>query len=315
MPIEIVSTNRADKRMAFALERAGVDKLGPKGRPVSIILGDRKEMLLAAVERAATHRLVHVAGGETFIGMRGSPDHLYRNAITQLSEFHFVANDHAAKNVISMGVPWHHVHVTGLPSLDELVLDAQARWVQALTSRVPRVLLAYHPDPQVSEVKSGDEITRIVAALWHYGRPVLVSMPNSDANSATVCNVLYWALKKNAHWSAIQPFGSNETPGEYRDAAMREAFATYELGVGNSSAFRIEASIYGMPVVEVGHRQAGRLLPHNVLTLPGETDVLALHAAFVRQAGFPHASHPLWANPNGRACERILALLKRLFDC
>lgn len=314
MPIEIVSTNRADKRMAFALERAGVAELNPKGRPVAIILGDRKEMLLAAVERVATHRLVHVAGGETFTGMRGSPDHLYRNAITQLSEFHFVANDHAAKNVISMGVPWHLVNVTGLPSLDELMLDAQARGLQARTDRVQRVLLAYHPDPQVPEVASGDEITRIVAALEHYGHPVLVSMPNADANSATVCNVLYWALKKNAHWTAVQPF-HNETPGEYRDATMREAFATYELGVGNSSAFRIEASIYGMPVVEVGHRQAGRLLPHNVLVMPGETDVLELRAAFVRQAGFPYASHPLWAHPNGQACQRILMLLKRLLDC
>lgn len=289
--------------MAEALREAGLDQLNPIGKPVSVLLGDRKEMLLAALERKAARRLVHIAGGETFYGMQGSPDHAYRNAISHLSDLHCVANDHARINLQEMGIPYNKIHVTGLPSLDALMRDAQAR--PANVKREARVILAYHPDPQLPVEHAGDELARIIEALEALGLPVLVSGCNDDGNWRVVAELLLNALSRNADtWEAMPPNASRALA--YHESRMRNAYTTYALGVGNSSAFRIEASIYGLPVVEVGSRQLGRLLPRNIRCAPTAASSLQMLALFKHQIGMQFEPHPLWAHSDGAASKAIV---------
>ena len=124
--MQVLSTHPSDHRGTNALKRALADIEAPGW---AIAYGDRKDMLEAVLE--AHYRgvkIVHVGAGETnHWNNMTHPDHKTRDAISMLSEHLCVANFDAAWNAADIGfvvdedVDWKRVHITGCPSLDEIV--------------------------------------------------------------------------------------------------------------------------------------------------------------------------------------------------
>lgn len=116
--MNVLSTHPSDKRGTDALKRAlaDIEALG-----WCVAFGDRPDMLKAALdERYKGKKIVHVGGGETIhYQPHAHPDHWTRDAISMISSLHFVANNWAAAALREIGVK--NVHVTGCPSLDEIV--------------------------------------------------------------------------------------------------------------------------------------------------------------------------------------------------
>jgi UDP-N-acetylglucosamine 2-epimerase len=300
---KIISTNRADYAMAEPLRAAGLEDLD-LSVPVTVVLGDRVEMLHAATDAVQRgDKLVHIGGGETMRASRQFPDHMFRNAISQLSDLHCVANTTAVLNLGDIGIGFGSVINTGLPSLDRLVAYMEHNRNVVRPKRLEAVFVAFHPYPQLPLEYTMREALAMLDGVAATGWKVLVSRPNMDKHGLYLFD-LYQQYCKRAGWELM--------PQGYNEHEMLRIYETFACAVGNSSALRIEASALGLPVVEIGNRQSGRVLPASVMplltpTAPAVRDTILRWSDKAFEPGSP------WANVYGRAAQEIVAVVAKRF--
>jgi GDP/UDP-N,N'-diacetylbacillosamine 2-epimerase (hydrolysing) len=275
-----------------------VDALNEIKPDLVLLLGDRGEMLAGAL--AAIHLNIHIAhihGGER----SGSVDEPIRHAISKLSHFHFTATKDAQDRLVRMGEPPERIFVTGAPGLDGIEkLACLARKTlmteMGLDLQAPVALMVYHPVLQ--EVRSAEEgVLLILNALRAQGVQVVALMPNSDAGSDQIRNV----LKTRA----------NEPGVRVVTHFPRERFiswiAAVDLMIGNSSAGIIEAASFGTSVINIGSRQ--NLRERNTNTIDSSVDAIAIESAVaLALAHGPHLRKNIYGD--GHASRRIVDLLK-----
>jgi GDP/UDP-N,N'-diacetylbacillosamine 2-epimerase (hydrolysing) len=272
---------------------------------IVIVLGDRGEMLAGAI--AAVHLnlpVAHVHGGE----VSGTVDELVRHAISKLSHVHFPATEDAAERLRRMGERPDHIHVVGASGLDYLsrfdpVPDAEMKSELGLDLKQPFVIFTQHP-VTTEMTQAGRQMELSLEALQESGVQVLATYPNSDAGGRAMIEVLErW---RDRPWLHVFP-----NLGQRRFAtALSRATAM----VGNSSSGIIEAPFFGLPVVNIGSRQAGRLRADNVLDVDHDREAIrAAVRCALRDEAFKaraRAGH----NPygDGHAGERIVEVLASL---
>ena len=276
---------------------AFVDILETEKPDIVLVLGDRGEMLAAAV--AAIHLNVpvaHIHGGER----SGTVDEAVRHAITKLSHIHFVATLEARDRLIALGERADCVHVSGAPGLDGLA-DADLRDRSAVFGDMgfdlarPIALLLFHPvlqEAAEAERKTRAVLDGLTAAQWQ----AVVLMPNADAGSERI-RALFEAednpdLKKFVHLPR---------------ARFIEVMAAADAMVGNSSSGIIEAASFGTPVLNLGTRQNLRERNANVTDMPEDA---AQIAAYLRDVPKRHRLAPANVYGDGQAGARIVAQLK-----
>ncbi len=233
---------------------------------VCVLLGDRFETLAAAVAAAtAGIPIAHLHGGEI---TTGAIDNQFRYAITALANLHCVATPLARERLLAMGEAPDTVVRTGAPGLDfvrsfepapreAFVRDA------GLTGDDPFLLVTLH-STTIATDDPAEHAHALGTALESVGMPCLVTAANQDPGGVEINRVLRDASDRNG-WRFVEALG----PGLYHQA-MNHASAM----VGNSSSGIIEAASFGLPVVNIGDRQAGRERSGNVLDCPPEADAI-----------------------------------------
>jgi UDP-hydrolysing UDP-N-acetyl-D-glucosamine 2-epimerase len=286
---------RAVRGFAEAFAQARPDLL--------LVLGDRVEMLAAAV--AALPLLVpvaHVHGGES---TEGAIDEQARHAITKLAHLHFAAAEPFAARLRQMGEePWR-VHRSGAPGLDRfrtlrpLSRDEVAGRVGLPLLR-PTLLVTFHP-ATLAGTGAGAEAAALAAALAHVDASVVVTYPGADSAYAEVIRIFERFAEERPKVRLTPSLGD-----DVYASLLREA----DLMVGNSSSGIIEAPSFGLPVVNIGDRQRGRLRAENVVDVaPCESAILA----GIQRGLAPEFRASLRGKPNpygdGHAAERIVRVL------
>lgn len=224
---------------------------------IIVVLGDRYETLAAALAAAACGvPLVHIHGGEI---STGAIDNQFRYAITALANLHCVATETARHRLIAMGESPETVILTGAPGLDQLdetdpfsreTLNKQT----GLTGDDPFLLATLHPTT-LDQSDPAQQATELVRALRDSKMPCLITAANQDPAGRAINAVMRTACESNG-WAFSESLG----PSLYR-SAMQSAAAM----VGNSSSGIIEAASFGLPIVNIGDRQAGRERSGNVI--------------------------------------------------
>lgn len=255
---EIAGSDPLSLGRASGAIAAGVsDVLGTQGVDMLVLLGDRWE-LLAAASAALLHGvpIAHLHGGET---TEGAIDERIRHSVTKLSDLHLCATTDSARRIRHLGEePWRIV-VTGAPGLDRMravePLDDQ-RLSEILGREVVRPfgVVVYHP-PTVDRAAVATRARAVYDAAAEAFGSVLALFPGADPGSDDVIAELERARERHPHLSVARNLG-----GDYL-AVVQAA----DVLVGNSSSGIIEAASLGVPVVDVGDRQRGRLRPRNVL--------------------------------------------------
>jgi UDP-hydrolysing UDP-N-acetyl-D-glucosamine 2-epimerase len=236
------------------------------------VLGDRWE-LLAVVTAASLLRIpvAHHSGGDI---TQGSADNQTRYALTCLSHLHLVALPEHRERLLRMGEePWR-VTTTGEPALTELgeysraVPDVHRRL--GLNPGEPFVLATFHPT-SFDPLKPEEQIDRFLQALDAVPDRIVLTAPNPDADSDLF-------FRKSKAWASSRDrVRFHESLGvEAYYAAMNAA----RFMIGNSSSGLWEAPSFGLPVVNVGPRQQGRVHGENVVHAP--LDLPAIAAAVAR---------------------------------
>jgi UDP-2,4-diacetamido-2,4,6-trideoxy-beta-L-idose 2-epimerase len=271
-----------------------------------VILGDRFEALAAA---QAAHFLgipiAHLHGGEI---TQGANDDATRHAITKLAHIHGVSTEQHRQRVIQMGEAPHAVHCVGAFGLDAIrrtPLMSRTDLLAALgfDPTLALSVLTYHPATLGSEDGLGTLKNIFEALQTHPQLQVLVTYPNADEGNAAIIEAIN--LEAMRYPLRVKAFASLGMV-KYLSALQHAAFV-----VGNSSSGLIEAPSFGIPTINVGVRQRGRLQPASVIHT--ETDTFSLGNAITQalSSDFSEFCRSV-VNPygDGHAAQKMLAVLQ-----
>jgi UDP-hydrolysing UDP-N-acetyl-D-glucosamine 2-epimerase len=300
----VASDAPADVAAAAGAGVAGFARAFARGRPdLIVLLGDRLEMLSAAVAALPLAiPVAHLHGGEL---TRGAIDEQARHAITKLAHLHFPAAEPYARRILQMGEePWR-VRCCGAPGLDRLArLPSLPRAELArkigLPLRRPTLIVTFHPvtlEPDAAAFHSEE----LAAALETMGGDVVITYPGADAAHQTVIRRMEALAAKRPGTRMVPALGD-----DCYGSLLREA----DVMVGNSSSGLIEAPSFGLPVVNVGIRQEGRLRAANVIDVGYGREEIAGGIRRALEPGFRESLRGL-VNPygDGHAAPRIAKVL------
>ena len=295
-PAVVRSMARALQEFGAAFARMRPDLL--------VVLGDRYEMQPAALAALPFQiPVAHIHGGEV---TEGAIDEPLRHCITKLSHLHFAATPAYAQRIVQMGEePWR-VHCTGALGLDAVVAmepmtREQLRSDCGIDLPEEFLLVVYHP-ATLAEMPPDAQFAHLSRALEKMAMPVLMIGPNADTGGRLLLERMRdFVLTRN--WARMV----ENLPSRAYLSAMRLATAM----VGNSSSGIIETGVFGLPVVNIGTRQAGRVRGPNVLDVACDADaiLIALRRAVGREfrESLRGKKHPYG---RGDAAPRILRVLR-----
>ncbi len=283
---------------------AGFARAFARGRPELVVLfGDRVEMLAAAVAALVLAiPVAHLHGGEI---TEGAIDEQARHALTKLAHLHFPAVEVYARRILQMGEePWR-VHCVGAPGLDRFARPPALERAElarriGLPLRRPTLLVTFHP-VTLEPGTAGAHAEELAAALASVEGDVVITYPGADAAYETVIRRLEALAAARPGTRMVSALGEDGY-----GALLREA----DVMVGNSSSGLIEAPTFGLPVVNVGIRQQGRVRAANVIDVGHGREEIAAGIRRALEPGFRESLRGL-ANPygDGRAAPRIAEVL------
>lgn len=238
--------------MAEALEGIGPDML--------IILGDRFEMLATATAALMLHiPIVHIAGGEI---SEGAVDDSIRHAITKMASLHLTATEPYRRRVIAMGEAPERVVNTGAIGVYNILhepLMPREALEESIGFSLPEgsLLVTYHP----ATLDEGDVAGRCGALLEALDRfpasHLLITYPNNDSRGRVIIDIIEDYARKNPERVRVIP-----SLGKLR---YLSALRCVSAVVGNSSSGIVEVPSMGIPTVDIGIRQRGRLCSESVI--------------------------------------------------
>jgi UDP-N-acetylglucosamine 2-epimerase (non-hydrolysing)/GDP/UDP-N,N'-diacetylbacillosamine 2-epimerase (hydrolysing) len=237
---------------------------------IVLVLGDRDEPLAAGL--AAAHMnvpLAHIHGGDAAKG--ATIDESIRHALTKFAHLHFPVTERSAERIRRLGEePWR-IDVVGAPGLDDVLAGRYATPTElaeeyGIAPDEPTIVVLQHPLTKAPE-RAGEQMHETLDAVAAFDAQTVCIYPNADAG-------------REAMVAAIESRADELGLHTFRNLPRRHFLALLETAdvlVGNSSSGLIEAPSFGLPVVDVGPRQAERERADN--TIDAEHDAEAIEAA------------------------------------
>ena len=233
---------------------------------VVVTIADRFETIATSI--AASYQnipLAHIQGGE----VTGNIDEKVRHANTKLADIHLVSNEDAKRRVIKMGEDPNYVFNVGCPSIDlakEILnnpildfdpIEKYGGVGAEIDYKKGYLIVMQHPVTTEYE-KAREHVLETLKAVYGLDIPTFWFWPNVDAGSdGTSRGIRQFREKYNP--KNIR-FMKNMEPQDF----LKLVYNSLCL-VGNSSVGIRECSFLGVPVVNIGDRQEGRMRGKNVL--------------------------------------------------
>lgn len=227
---------------------------------VLVILGDRYEMLaIASAAEVMRIPIVHIAGGEI---SEGAIDDSIRHAITKLSSLHLTATDAYRRRVIQMGESPSNVINTGALGVynirhEQLMTKKELEESIGFELGENAMLVTYHP-ATLDDARVRDRCAALLAALDRFPESkVIITYPNNDTGSEAIISQLEeYARKHPRRVCLVKSLGKKRYL-----SALKYVGAV----VGNSSSGIVEVPSMGIPTVNIGIRQKGRISARSVI--------------------------------------------------
>ena len=235
-----------------------------------VILGDRYEMLAIAISAGNTHTpIFHLCGGDT---TEGALDEWIRHSITKMSYLHFPSNTESCKRIIQLGEDPERVFNYGSTSIDNIIKLASMPKSDALKSigieECRYAVCTYHP----VTMDNGDVdemVQNFLEAIKHTPEiEFIVTKSNADQGGAHINKLLDAAQEK------IKNLHVYTSLGVVRYLSLMKSA---EFVLGNSSSGIIETPAFGIPTINIGDRQRGRLQSESIINC--STDSESIEAA------------------------------------
>jgi UDP-N-acetylglucosamine 2-epimerase (non-hydrolysing) len=284
---------------------AGVAEALDRIQPAAcVVLGDRWELLYAVPPMVLLGvPLVHLHGGEV---TEGAIDDRVRHAVSKLADLHCVSTERAAARLRQLGEPADRVVVTGAPALDQVAAvepadDDRLAAILGWPPIRPLALVTYHP-VTAGGPDPGLGASAVLAAVAATTGSAIVTHPGLDRGREAVLAAI---AASTAAWPELVEVAA--LGGDYLPV-----LAAADVVVGNSSSGIFEAATFGVPVVNVGDRQRGRVSSGNVLdAADGQPAVEAAIRIALSPEFREHARTSLNLYGDGHAAPRIVEVVRR----
>jgi UDP-hydrolysing UDP-N-acetyl-D-glucosamine 2-epimerase len=268
-----------------------------------LVLGDRYE-ILAAVQAALIARtpVAHMGGGDV---TEGAFDEAIRHSITKMSHLHFVSNADAARRIRQLGENPGHIYNVGSTALDRIRLFNLLPRTEffakiGMSEHKDLFVITYHP--ATLEENSVGQCGQLLDALDALGPEtgLLFTGVNADPGGRSVESMIAAFVAAHGNAKLFSALGSSLYFSALKYAAVV---------VGNSSSGLYEAPSFGVPTVNIGDRQKGRLRAASVVDCPPDRHAILDAINRARRLDCSGAVNPYG---DGHASERIVAALERL---
>ena len=236
-----------------------------------LVIGDRLDMFPAASAAVPFNLpLAHLHGGEVTLG---ALDDRLRHAISKLAHVHCVASKSARDCLLAMGEHPDRITLTGAPGLDTLraapEMDQKAFAQRIGMTKIDGLrLVTVHPETNAADPLA--PLQAVLDALADTPGPALFTAPNSDPGGEAIRAQIQVQCSQHEDWHFVETLGGLLFANALRHASMM---------IGNSSSGILEAGLFGLPVIDVGDRQAGRESAPSVQHVPATREAVtaALH--------------------------------------
>ena len=253
---------------SMAVELSGIADAYEELRPdLIVLLGDRYEMLIAATA-ALVYKIpiAHIHGGEI---TEGAFDDAIRHAITKMSHLHFTSTEEYRRRVIQLGEQpdrVFNVGSLGVENIKKMTLMSKDEIEKSLGFELNKktVIATYHP---VTLTKGNNriEMDEFLTALDEEKNiRILFTMPNSDTGGEYISEKINEFVARNKERAiAFISLGVKR----YLSAMSHVAAV-----IGNSSSGIIEAPSLGIPTLNIGDRQKGRVTCDSIISCYSDKD-------------------------------------------
>lgn len=225
-----------------------------------IVLGDRTELLgICAAAMNERIPIAHLHGGEV---TEGAVDDCIRHAITKMSYLHFPATEEYRKRIIQLGEEPERVFNVGALGVENILHTPLLSYEEICKQAgIPKdrdyVVMTFHP-VTLEKATARAQTEELLKAIeqqkdWFY----LITMANADVGGDIVNQMLQQFAEKKENIKLVPSLGMVR----YLSAVKYSRFV-----LGNSSSGIIEAPSLGIPTVNIGDRQKGRLMADTIIS-------------------------------------------------
>ncbi|MGN0213956.1 MAG: UDP-N-acetylglucosamine 2-epimerase [Muribaculaceae bacterium] len=235
-----------------------------------LILGDRYEMLATASAALIFGiPIAHIAGGAV---SQGAYDESIRHSITKMSHIHLTETEAYRRRVIQLGENpsrVHNVGAMGVYNITHLQYPTRDELEQELGTSIPEgtLLCTFHP-ATLDSMSPRRQCENLLRALDRFpDNKVIFTYPNNDTNGEVIIELIN--AYADAHPERVAVFPS---------LGMRRYLSALHLVaavVGNSSSGIVEVPSMGIPTLNIGIRQQGRLAAESVVNCGVEEEQIA----------------------------------------
>ena len=232
-----------------------------------VVLGDRYE-ILSAVSTALFYKIpvAHLHGGEI---TEGAYDDCIRHAITKMSHLHFTSTEEYRNRVIQLGEQPERVFnvgAIGIENIKKVSLMTKQELEESLGFKIGDkcLLVTYHP-VTLENSTAEEQSQNLLTALDRYkDYCIIFTMPNSDTNGRIIMQEIEKYVEKN-----------KERAVAFKSLGLKRYLSALQFVsavVGNSSSGIIEVPSFGIPTLNIGDRQKGRIAADSVVNCGATLD-------------------------------------------
>ena len=223
-----------------------------------VILGDRYELLGSAIAATMSRiPITHLHGGEI---TSGAYDDSIRHSISKLSHLHFPVHEKYKKRLIQMGedpTTIFNYGALGAHSIKNIrytnKVDLEKKLNINLNKKI--FLITFHPTT-LEKRKSKYQILNLLNALDKFKDEILIfTSSNFDHENKIIKREILNFVKKNRNTFFFSSLGHLNYISLMKISSVV---------IGNSSRI-LETPTLGIPTVNIGNRQDGRIISKNIV--------------------------------------------------
>lgn len=284
-----------------------LDRIDPD---LVLIAGDREEAISVTLTAAYMDiPVAHFFGGD--VAKDGNIDNSVRYAASKFSHLHFPTLDQHKETLLKLGEDEWRIHVVGNPAIDRLLsvkeLGMEEIGSSLGISNIPKKFFVLIQHSIITEVEyQADHIRQTLDAVVESGCFCFINFPNSDAGNQVIIDAYSeYATKYPDQFFLFKNLNRISYVNLLRNATCL---------LGNSSSGLLEAPSLGLPAINIGSRQRGRLHGDNVIFVDNQKDqILEAIDRVLTDEEFADRVK-LKDNPygDGRSVDKIYKVIKEL---
>ena len=281
-----------------------------------MVYADRFEGFAAVIAASQMNiPVAHIEGGDLTEG--GALDDSVRHAMSKLSHLHFTTNQQATNRLLAMGEEAWRVHTVGLPALDGVVngdYAPPAEVIQrlALDKDLPVIIFTQHSITTQHEL-AVDQVNESLVALKKYCNGsfnIILTYPNNDAGGLQIIERLKEFVDE-IDSPLVRLYSSLGRRLYHGVLGLRTQCGMEVICIGNSSSGIKETPAFGVPTVNIGERQKGRLRAKNTIDVINSTCAIQEAIDFCLSdenfnSSCSSVDNPYWHGMVGEAITKVI---------